>query len=125
VPIICGAQRFSGQLNGRKSWLHLADTQGFNLAGKKGFIWPMACLTIGRYGAALYRRLAEDALSARTCGHSCRPHSRTAPMRKNDACLQVGKRRRYRYYTFDEQQRLPRPSGYYRFVSRWKARDIG
>jgi uncharacterized protein len=87
---------------------------GFQLADTRGFNQPVYRLSFSRYLAlqlagmiaTLYRRLAESALitaladtpvvlihGPRQCG-------------KTTLALQVGKRRRYRYYTFDDAATL-------------------
>lgn len=80
--------------------LSIGRCLGFHLAAAKGFIWPVPGFTISRYGrnpvppiTALTDTPVVLIHGPRQCG-------------KTTLALQVGKRRRYRYYTFDDAATL-------------------
>ena len=98
---------------------------GFHLAGKKVSFGRWLALQLADMAAALYRRLAEDALSAALADTPVVLIHGPRQCGKTTLALQVGKRRRYRYYTFDDAATLAAArADITGFVSRLEKRAI-
>ena len=102
-----------------------------NLWTRQGFIWPVKRVSFGRYlalqladmAATLYRRLAEDALVAALADTPVVLIHGPRQCGKTTLALLVGKRRGYRYYTFDDAATLAAARGDLEHRNRGKVQD--
>jgi hypothetical protein len=79
---------------------------GFQMAGTWPFNWPMTSLTIGRNGSTSISQTRGIIPRRGNCGHTVVLIHGPRQCGKTTLAQQVGRRRGYRYYTFDDAATL-------------------